>query len=81
LPPFEASKKFKGFTLQHIERNKKPRGSAKGEPLPYDVFNHIVGTPDVRNLEGLQITQDDDGHRIVNLIMVEDWWAPITLYL
>jgi hypothetical protein len=29
----------------------------------------------------LQITQDIDGHRIVNLIMAEDWRAPITLYL
>jgi hypothetical protein len=37
--------------------------------------------PAVRNLKGLQITQDTEGHRIVNLIMVEDWRAPITLYL
>jgi hypothetical protein len=33
------------------------------------------------NPEGLQITQDAEGHRIVNLIMVEDWRATITLYL
>jgi hypothetical protein len=49
--------------------------------LPSDVFYHIVGTPAIRNPEGLQIMQEADGHRIVNLIMVEDWRAPITLYL
>jgi ribonuclease HI len=80
-------KQFKGFTLQHIERNKNEKAdtlakaAAKSEPLPSDVFYHIVGTPAVRNPEGLQITQDADGHRIVNLIMAEDWRAPITLYL
>jgi hypothetical protein len=80
-------KQFKGFTLQHIERNKNEevdtlaKAVVKGKPLPSDVFYHIVGTPAVRNPEGLQITQDADGHRIVNLIMAEDWLAPITLYL
>jgi hypothetical protein len=79
-------KQFKGFTLQHIERNKNEeadtlaKAAAKREPLPSNVFFHIVGTPAIRNLEGLQITQDADGHLIVNLIMAEDWWAPITLY-
>jgi hypothetical protein len=64
--------------LQHIERNKNEeadtlaKAAAKGEPLPSNVFYHIVGTRAVRNPEGLQITQDADGHQIVNLIMVED---------
>ena len=49
--------------------------------MPFDVFFHIVGTPVIRNPEGLQITQDANGHQIVNLIMVEDWRTPITLYL
>jgi hypothetical protein len=40
--------------------------------MPSDVFYHIVGTPAIRNPEGLQITQDTNGHRIVNLIMAED---------
>jgi hypothetical protein len=57
------------------------KASAKGEPLPSDVFYHIIGTPAIHNLEGLQITQDTKGHRIVNLIKAEDWRAPITLYL
>jgi hypothetical protein len=55
--------------------------TSKGEALPSDVFYHVIDTPSVRNPEGLQTTQDTDGHRIVNLIMAEDWRAPITLYL
>jgi hypothetical protein len=57
------------------------KASAKGEPLPSDVFYHIIGMPAIHNLEGLQITQDTEGHHIVNLIKAEDWRAPITLYL
>jgi hypothetical protein len=45
------------------------------------VFYHIIGTPAVRSPEGLQITNDTEGHRIVDLIMIEDWRAPITLFL
>jgi ribonuclease HI len=80
-------KQFKGFTLQHVERNKNEeadalaKAAAKGEALPSDVFYHVIGTPAVHNPEGLQITQDANGHRIVNLIMAEDRWATITLYL
>ena len=57
------------------------KAPAKGEALPSDVFYHVIGTPAVHNPEGLQITEDAEGHRIVNLIMAEDWRAPITLYL
>jgi hypothetical protein len=80
-------KQFKGFTPQHVERNKNEeadilaKAAAKGEALPSDVFYHVISTPAVWNPEGMQITQDTDGHRIVNLIMVEDWRALITLYL
>jgi hypothetical protein len=80
-------KQFKGFTLQHVDRAKNEeadalaKAPAKGEALPFDVFYHVIGTLAVRNPEGLQITQDTEGHRIVNLIMAEDWRAPITLYL
>jgi ribonuclease HI len=54
-------KKFKGFTLQHIKRNKNEeadtlaKAAAKGEPLPCDVFYHVVDTLAIRNPEGLQI--------------------------
>jgi hypothetical protein len=80
-------RQFKGFTLQHVDRAKNEeadalaKAAAKGEALPSYVFYHVIGTPAVRNPEGLQITQDTEGHRIVNLIMAEDWRALITLYL
>jgi hypothetical protein len=80
-------RQFKGFTLHHVDhaRNKVTnalaKAAARGETLPSDVFYHVVGTPVVRNLEGLQVTNDAEGHRIINLIMTEDWWAPITLFL
>jgi hypothetical protein len=57
------------------------KAAAKGEALPSDMFYHVIGTLTVCNPEGLQITQDAEGHRIVNLIMTEDWRALITLYL
>jgi hypothetical protein len=57
------------------------KAAAKGETLPSDVFYHVIGTPAVRNPEGLQVTNDAEGHHIVNLVMTEDWRAPITLYL
>jgi ribonuclease HI len=80
-------RQFKGFTLQHVDRAKNEeadalaKAAAKGDALPSDVFYHIIGTPVVCNPECLKITQDDGGHRIINLIMAEDWRAPITLYL
>jgi hypothetical protein len=57
------------------------KASMKGDPLLSDVFFHIIGTPIIRNPEGLQIKQESEGRRIVNLIMTEDWRTPITLYL
>jgi ribonuclease HI len=77
-------RQFKGFTLQHVDRARNEeadtlaKAAARGETLPSDVFYHVIGTPAVRNLEGLQVTND---HRIVNLIMTKDWRAPITLFL
>jgi hypothetical protein len=57
------------------------KAAARGEALPFDVFYHVIGMPAVRSPEGLQITNDTEGHRIVNLIMTEDWWALIALFL
>jgi hypothetical protein len=57
------------------------KAAARGESLPSDVFYHVIGTPAVRSPEGLQITNDSESHHIVNLIMTEDWRAPITLFL
>jgi hypothetical protein len=53
---------FKGFTLQHVDRNKNKeadalaKAAAKGEALPSDVLYHVIGTLAVCNPEGLQIT-------------------------
>jgi ribonuclease HI len=80
-------KQFKGFTLQHVDRARNEKAdalakvAARGEALPFDVFYHVIGTPAVRSPEGLQITTNTEGHHIVNLIMAEDWRAPITLFL
>jgi ribonuclease HI len=80
-------KQFKGFTLQHVDRARNEeadalaKAAARGEALPSDVFYHVNVTSAVRNPEGLQITTNAEGLRIVNLIMTEDWWAPITLFL
>jgi hypothetical protein len=57
------------------------KAATTGEALPFDVFYHVIGTPAVRSPEGLQITNNTEGHCIVNLIMTEDWRAPITLFL
>jgi hypothetical protein len=57
------------------------KAADRGEALPSDVFYHVIGTPVIRSPEGLQVTNDTEGHRIVNLIMNEDWRAPITLFL
>jgi hypothetical protein len=57
------------------------KAAARGEALPSDVFYHVIGTLAVRSPEGLQITNDTEGHHIVNLIMTEDWRAPITMFL
>jgi ribonuclease HI len=80
-------RQFKGFTLQHVDHAKNEeadalaKAAARGEALPSDVFYHVIGTPAVRSPEGLQITNDSEDHRIVNLIMIEDWRVPITLFL
>jgi hypothetical protein len=80
-------RQFKGFTLQHVDRARNEevdalaKAASRGETLPSDVFYHVIGTPTVRNPKGLQVTNDAEGHRIVNLIMTEDWRAPITQFL
>jgi ribonuclease HI len=55
-------RQFKGFSLQHVDRNKNEeadalaKAAAKSEALPSYVFYHFIGTPAVRKPEGLQIT-------------------------
>jgi ribonuclease HI len=80
-------RQFKGFSLQHVERARNEeadalaKAAARGQALPSNVFYHGFGTPAIRNPEGVQVTNNTEGHRIVNLIMTEYWWAPITLFL
>ena len=53
-------RQFKGFTLQHVDRARNEeadalaKAAARGETLPSDVFYHVIGTPAVRNPEGLR---------------------------
>jgi hypothetical protein len=58
----------------------KQRPEAK-RPCPPMCSTMSLAHQPSHNLEGLQITNDVEGHRIVNLIMTEDWRAPITLFL
>jgi ribonuclease HI len=72
-------RQFKGFTLQHVDRARNEevdvlaKVAARGETFPSDVFYHVIGTPTVRNLEGLLVTNDAEGHHIINLIRTEYW--------
>lgn len=74
------------FVPRILDRNKNEeddmlaKSMARGDPLPSDVFFHVIGTPMVRNPKGLRIIEDREVQRIINLIMTEDWRAPITLY-
>jgi ribonuclease HI len=74
-------RQFKGFTLQHMDRAKNEEADALAKAAARGEAYHVIGTPAVRSLEGLQITNDTEGHRTVNLIMTEDWRAPITMFL
>jgi hypothetical protein len=71
-------KQFKGFTIQHIDKNKNEEAdafaktAARGDPMPSDVSFQVIEAPVVR---------EPDGQRIVRFIMTKDWRAPITLYL
>jgi ribonuclease HI len=57
-------RQFKSFTLQHVDRARNEvadalaKVAARGETLPSNVFYHVIGTPTVRNPEGLQVTNN-----------------------
>jgi ribonuclease HI len=65
---------FKGFTVQHIPRNKNneadtlAKAAANSEPLPPDVIYEVIKTPSIRK-------------RYLNHIRWEDWRSPIVAYL
>lgn len=59
-------------SAKNEEADALAKAAARGETLPSNVFYHVIDTLAVRNPEGLQVTNDTEGHRIVNLIMTED---------
>lgn len=67
-------KQCKGFTLQHIDRSKNEEAdtlaktAARRDPVPSDVFFHVVGAPMVIDPDGLRITKDPNDQRIISLI-------------
>jgi hypothetical protein len=75
---FSTTIQFRGFTIQHIDRNKNEeaealmKAAARGDPKPSDVFSQVI--------EAL-IVREQDGHKDLSLIMTKDWRALITLYL
>jgi hypothetical protein len=70
---------FKGFTVEHIDRNKNTeadelvKAAAHNTPLPVDVFLQIISDVSIKMIE-LE-------RRIINVIQGEDWRAPIMTYL
>jgi ribonuclease HI len=70
---------FKGFTIQHIERNKNEeadelaKAAARKEVIPLDVFFQVIEDPSVKTVE--------PEPRLVNIIQGEDWRALIMAYL
>jgi hypothetical protein len=46
--------------------------AARGDPLPSDVFFHVIGTPMVRNSKASKSQKTSKEKRIVNLIIIED---------
>jgi ribonuclease HI len=62
---------FKGFTIQHIERNKNEeadelaKAAARKEVIPLDVFFQVIEDPSVKIVE--------PEPRLVNIIQGEDW--------
>jgi ribonuclease HI len=72
-------KRFRGLTTQHIDRNKNDevgalaKATARGDPLPSDVFYRIMDKP--------AIIHPDFDPKAVNFIMPEDWRGSIMIYI
>jgi hypothetical protein len=64
-------KKFKGFTVQYIDRNKNTesdelaKAAAHNTPLPTDVFLQIISDASIKTIE--------PEPRVINIIQGEDW--------
>jgi hypothetical protein len=72
-------KKFKGFTVEYIDRNKNSeadelaKAAAHNNPLPADVFSQTISDTSIKTIE-LE-------PKVINIIQGEDWRAPIIAYL
>jgi hypothetical protein len=72
-------KKFKGFTVDYIDRNKNTEAEeltkavARNTPLPPDVFLQIILDASIKIIEPQP--------RVINIIQGEDWRASIMAYL
>jgi hypothetical protein len=70
---------FKGFTMEYIERSKNTEADelakavAHNTPLPADVFLQVILDASIKAVE--------PEPKMINLIQVEDWCAPIMAYL
>jgi hypothetical protein len=69
---------FRGFTVEYIERaknveaNELAKAAAHNTPLLADVFFQVISDASIKPVE-LE-------PRVINLIQVEDWCAPIMAY-
>jgi hypothetical protein len=70
---------FKGFTVEHIERNKNvevdelAKAAAWKIALPLDVFFQTIKDSSIKTVE--------PEPRMINVIAGEDWQVPIMVYL
>jgi hypothetical protein len=70
---------FKGFTVEHIDRNKNTevdelaKAAACNTPLPANIFLQIIPDASIKMIE--------PEPRIINVIQGEDWQALIIVYL
>jgi hypothetical protein len=70
---------FKGFTVEHIKKNKEHRrdelvkAAARKVVLPLDVFFQVIEDPSMKTGE--------PEPRMINVVQAEDWRSPILAYL
>jgi ribonuclease HI len=70
---------FKGFTVEHINRNKNfkddelTKSATCNTPLPVDVFLQTISDTSIKTIEPKP--------RVINIIHGDDWLAPIMVYL
>jgi hypothetical protein len=75
----EWKKKFRGLTVEYIDRNKNVKAdelakvAACNTPLPVDVFLQIISDTSIKMIE--------PEPKVINIIHCEDWRTPIMAYL